>query len=76
MHDETNVPVITYIQGGCKDGGITVEEVAYVVDALLSRFSFNHREGLVWKLLNNLVNGNFHSFNGKGTNVGSFGCVI
>ena len=73
MHDETNVPVITYIQGGCKDGGITVEEVAYVVDALLSRFSFNHREGLVWKLHDNLVNRERHHFDIKGSGFGALG---
>ena len=68
--------MITSTKCSFKGGGVTIEEVPNGVDALVAKYAINHREGLVWKLLNNLVNGNFHSFNGKGTNVGSFGCVI
>ena len=76
MYGDTDFPMITSTQCSCNGGGVTVEEGQNDVDALLVWISIDHREGLVWKLRDDLVNGEFHCFNTKGSNFGALGCVI
>ena len=76
MHYNPDGLVITSTHFSCKGVGVTAEEGPHVVEALLLGFSHDHREGLVWKICDFLVNGECHHFDVKGSNFGAFGCVI
>ena len=70
------MPLITSTQCSCKGGVVTADKGPHVVNDLVVGFSLDHREGLVWKICNYLVNSECHSLHVKGSNFGALGCVI
>ena len=68
--------MVNYTQCSYKGGGVTLDEGTQVVDDTVVVFSLDYREDLVWKLHGNLVHGECHSFDVKGSDIGALGCVI
>ena len=76
LHGKPGVPVITSTQCRCKGGGLTVEEGPHVIYALLVGFYPDNREGLVWKLCDNLVIRECHIIDRKVSDYKALGCAI